>query len=161
MFGATKYSTITFLAEESHFQLCAFLHTFSEAQPRRAGSNLQWEIPERNLRIIFRVFTRCLELTWGVGGKGLKESPQLKPFGDDLLNSQAYILSKASPLADEIWNKFNKVKNEANRWLQQRIILTLERERVVSLVLYHTLFFLWGPLFSTFDRFQTVGNCVQ
>lgn len=30
------------------------LHTF-KAQP---GSNFQWEIPERTLRIIFRVFTR-------------------------------------------------------------------------------------------------------
>jgi len=44
------------------------------------------------------------------GKKELKESPktlrdkfhQLNPLGDDFLNSQAYILSKASPLADEI-----------------------------------------------------------
>lgn len=62
MFGATKYSTVTFPAEESHFQICSIPRTFREAQPRRAGSNLQWEIPERTLRITFRVFTRCLEL---------------------------------------------------------------------------------------------------
>ena len=38
------------------------LHTF-KAQP---GSNFQWEIPERTLRIIFRVFTR---IRWGVRKK--------------------------------------------------------------------------------------------